>query len=143
MNPYACMLAITAAGAVGGLANAFLGDGLIWPRWHRGVWCPGAVATIFLGAVSALGSWALYGAGAAIDLANVNQNTEISLRLSALVGAVIVGAGGARWLSNETDKKLLKESVKVAGTKTLTPKECEELVQGSPREILTAVSTAR
>jgi len=30
---------------------------------------------------------------------------------------------GAKWITSETDKQLLKESVKVAGTKQLTPQQ--------------------
>ena len=89
-----------------------------------------------------MSSWALYGSGAAIDLAQGDMNTQLSLRLSALVGAFLVGVGGARWLTNETDKKLLTESVKVAGTKKLTQEQCEDLVQRPPRKILAAVRRA-
>ena len=125
------------------MANVILsGDGFARPRWDGNVWCPGAIATVFIGAAAALSSWALYGSGAAIDLAQGSQNTQISLRLSALVGAFIVGVGGARWLTNETDKKLLTESVKIAGTKKLTPEQCEDFAKKTPREIHSTVLRA-
>ncbi len=143
MSPLVCMLLIIIVGGLGGAANvAFSGDGFVKPRWEGGVWCPGAIATIFIGAASALSSWALYGSGVAIDLAQGNQNTQISLRLSALIGAFFVGAGGARWLTNETDKKLLAESVRVAGPKKLTAEQCDDLVRRTPRKILSAVLKA-
>jgi hypothetical protein len=49
---------------------------------------------------------------------------------------------GARWLTNEVDKKLLKESVKVAGTKNLTPRQCNDLVSGNAQDVLSAVKAA-
>ena len=39
----------------------------------------------------------------------------------------------------EVDKKLLIESVKIAGTKKLSMEQCEKLVVGSPREVLRRV----
>jgi hypothetical protein len=49
---------------------------------------------------------------------------------------------GAKWITNEVDKKLLKESVKVAGTKKLTSEECEQLVKGSALDVLNRVEAA-
>jgi len=83
MNPWVCVLLITCAGSVGGLLNAYMSDnGFVLPRWIRGVWCPGALWNVFVGGVSAVTSWALYGSGATIDLA-ATQRDQISLRLSA------------------------------------------------------------
>jgi hypothetical protein len=45
---------------------------------------------------------------------------------------------GAKWITNEVDQ-LLKESVKIAGTKKLSMEECEKLVVGSPRQVLLQV----
>jgi hypothetical protein len=143
MNPLFCILLVFSAGALGGMANALLsGNGFPLPRLEKGVWCPGALSNIAVGAISALSSWALYGSGAGIDLARLSERSTISLQLSAVVGALLVGASGARWLTNEVDKKLLKESVKLAGRKNLTPEQCEELIQGQPRQILEAVAKA-
>ena len=63
----------------------------------------------------------------------------MSLTFSALAGALLVGVAGAKWITNEVDKKLLKESVKIAGTKKLSMEECEKLVAGSPRQVLRQV----
>lgn len=41
----------------------------------------------------------------------------------ALAGAFLVGVVGAKWITNEADKRLLKESVKVAGTNVRLSKE--------------------
>ena len=56
--------------------------------------------------------------------------------------AFLVGVAGAKWITNEVDKRLLKESVKVAGAKRLTSEKCEELVKGSALQVLKRVEAA-
>jgi len=143
MNPWFCILLITGAGAVGGLLNAFMSDnGFALPTRIKGILCPGALLNVFVGGMAAVTSWALYGSGAGIELAG-NQREQISLRLGALAGALIVGVGGSRWLTNEVDKSLLKQSVVEAAKKSLSPEQCTELENcGSTREILKAVAGA-
>jgi hypothetical protein len=122
-----------ARGSPGCVVNALLSDnGFVTPKWKRTVWCPGFIANVLLGAVAAFISWALYGSGAGVELGQVTERSTISLRFSALAGALVVGIAGAEWLTNEVDKKLLKESVKVVGTKKLSTEECDRLVRGSP-----------
>jgi len=144
MNPWTCAALISLAGGLGGLVNALLSDnGFVTPQWRRGIWCPGFFANILLGAVAAFISWALYGSGAGADIGQTGERSLISLRFSALAGAFVVGIAGAKWLTSEVDKKLLKESVKIAGAKKpITAEECEQLVQGSPMEVLDRVEHA-
>jgi hypothetical protein len=142
MNPWVCATLITVAGAIGGVVNAFLTDnGFAFPRKVSGVWCPGAISNVFVGAMAAFSSWAFYGSGAAIELAgDQSTRTVISLRFSALAGAFLVGVAGAKWITNEVDKRLLKESVKVAASgKQITLEASEHVVEGSPREVLQEV----
>jgi len=143
MNPWICASLIAFAGAVGGIVNALLSDnGFMLPRKEGRVWCPGVVSNILVGAFAAFASWAFYGSGASIELAQVTQRTEISLRFSALAGAFLVGVAGARWITNEVDKSLLKESVKVTAHKALPSHETESLVQGTPRQVLQTLKDA-
>jgi hypothetical protein len=143
MNPWTCALLILLAGGIGGALNALITDnGFVMPRLKRAIWCPGFISNVLIGAFSAFSSWSFYGSGAAIELAKASDRTEISLRFSALAGAFLVGVAGAKWLSNEVDKRLLKESVKVAATKGLTPVECEKLIQGSALQVLERVEQA-
>ena len=142
MNAWYCVSLISLAGAVGGVINALLSDnGFIFPKYRRGVWCPGVLANVLIGAVAALISWALYGSGAGVELGETTR-AEISLKLPALAGALLVGVAGAKWLTSEADKGLLKESVKVAGQKPLTDQECEKIVQGSALDVLQRVEAA-
>jgi hypothetical protein len=144
MNPWICASLISLAGALGGVVNALMTDnGFVKPMYKHGVLCPGFAANVGLGAAAALLSWALYGSGAGIDLASMSERTVISFRLSALAGAFVVGMAGAKWLTNEVDKKLLIEGVKEAGTKQLTKEDCDKLVEGSPRNILDRVKRTK
>jgi hypothetical protein len=43
--------------------------------------------------------------------------------------AFLVGVAGAKWLSNETDKKLLKEGVKEASKKNIPSQVCDKILQ--------------
>src|SRR5262245_59225281 len=86
---------VCGAGAVGGVVNALMSDnGFIMPRKEptEGGYIvrPGFLSNLVIGAVAAGVSWGLYGPVSAGKLSDL-----ISLTLSALVGAVLVGVGGA------------------------------------------------
>jgi hypothetical protein len=143
MNPWTCVILIITAGALGGISNALLTDnGFILPRLKDKIWCPGFISNVLLGAFSAFASWAFYGSGASIDLANATDQTVISLRFSALAGAFLVGVAGARWLTNEVDKKLLKQSVVEASQKDISVEKSHEIIRQSPMKVLDAVKQA-
>ncbi len=145
MSPWFCMLLVSLAGSLGGVINALLSDNrFIMPRRDGNVLCPGFLSNVFVGAAGAFISWALYGSGAAIDLAasSGTPREAISLRLSALAGAFLVGVAGAKWLTNEADKKLLREGVRrAAGGPPRPPAECDRLVQAPAREILQTLAS--
>jgi len=136
MNPWVCALLIATAGAFGGIVNALLSDhGFALPRRVSGVWCPGAVSNVLIGAFAAFSSWAFYGSGASVEFADKSTRALISLRFSALAGAFLVGVAGAKWITNEVDKRFLRESIKLA-TKT------EQIIEGSPRQVLEGIKEA-
>ena len=139
-----CVILISSAGAVGGVVNALLSGHrrVTMPSYQDGVWCPGVLANMLIGAVAALTSWALYGSGVAIELAQTNLRSEISLKLPALAGAFLVGMAGAKWLTSESDRGAWKESVNEAGKKPLTDEQRQKIVQGSPFEVLHKVKAA-
>lgn len=147
MNPWVCALLIVIAGAVGGVVNALLSDnGFILPRRVKEIVCPGFLSNVLIGALAAFSSWAAYGSAAGVELAKTaaarSERAEISLTFSAFGGCLFVGVAGARWITNEADKRLLKESVKVASEKGLPREHCEEMVKKSPRRVLEEVSLA-
>lgn len=141
MSPWMCMTIICAAGGLGGVANSILsGEGIPLPHWKAGIWCPGIMGNAFVGSMAALVSWGLYGSGSGIELAAVTANNpraEVSLTIGAFTGAMLVGIGGARWLSNEVDKKFLRETAVQAGGRNLSPEDCKKISQASPQKALT------
>jgi len=143
MNPWTCASLIAIAGAFGGVVNALLTDnGFILPSRMHNIWCPGFLSNVLVGAFSAFSSWAFYGSGASVELTQLNERALISLKFSALAGAFLVGVAGARWITNEVDKKLLKETVKEAATKHVSDRECEQILNGPAREALRAMERA-
>ena len=140
MHPWSCAILIITAGAVGGFVNALTSNnGFALPRRVKGVLCPGAFSTIFIGAFAAFASWAFYGSGADLDVADANA--LIHLRFSAVAGAFLVGVVGAKWITNEADKRLLRESVSVAATKNISADRVPEILSGSPLQVLENVSS--
>jgi hypothetical protein len=138
MNPWVCALIICAAGGAGGFVNALMSNnGFAMPRRIEGVWCPGALSTVMIGAFAAWASWAFYGSGVGIDLADAV--TRPHLQMPALAGAFLVGVVGGKWITNEADKRLLKESIKVAATKEVSKEKADEILSGTPLEVLKSV----
>lgn len=115
------------------------------PTVMAGIWCPGAIGNVIVGAVSAIVSWALYGSGAGVEIASASAGARqlFSLRLSALAGALLAGIAGARWPSSAVDKALLGESVRQVARTPLSP-ECKEELQhcDTPIKVLKAVARA-
>ncbi len=118
MNPWGGLGIIGAAGACGGLLNAFMAEGgLKLPRSQRApdgtrIWLPGVTGNVIVGAAAGGVSWGLYGPVAAqLIVGATAQMASVSITFAALMGAVLVGIGGARWLSNEVDKKIQKATV--------------------------------
>ena len=110
------MAIIFAFGAIGGIVNALLTDnGFILPKQEQQdntkIIRPGFLVNIFVGGIAALVSWGLYGPFAAVFIIGGTNDLNVGatgLSLSSVIGGLLVGVGGARWLTNEVDKKLLR-----------------------------------
>ena len=134
MTALECAALIATAGALGGLINTLMAQGkLRLPEYHAGVLCPGFIGNVIVGAFAAVISWALYGAGAGIEIARRSADARevLSLTVGALAGAALVGVGGARWLNSEVDAKLLRASVNVSAHTTLSPEQ-KSMVSAAP-----------
>jgi hypothetical protein len=59
-----------------------------------------------------------------------------NLKVAALVGAVLVGVAGARWLSNEVDKKLLKAAASEAAGAKADDDKAKKILTASPAQAL-------
>jgi hypothetical protein len=140
---------VAIAGAVGGVVNALVTDkGFLLPSKEHvdaiTIYRPGWIGNVVIGAIAAAVSWGLYGplagytiAGAAEALKTNTPADQIGLALSSLVGAVLIGVGGARWLTNEVDKNLLKAAASKAAGAQSTPSASLQIALASPIQALT------
>jgi hypothetical protein len=119
-NIWSVLGIVTTAGAIGGIANALLTHNTFTlPKFEKSggnrILLPGILGNVFTGALAAALSWGLYGPLAeynVIERAPTGENAvALKLTLSVLAGAVVVGMAGARWLTGEIDKRLLKAAV--------------------------------
>lgn len=122
---------IAAAGLVGGLINGLLTDGgFKLPSVTQGIVQPGWIGNCMLGAFSAATLWGLYGpARDAVLFPFGGKSTSATIAVSALAGALLTGAGGARVVTAEIDKRLLRAAGSEAATK------------GQDRTAATAIAT--
>lgn len=148
MSIWIPMTVVALFGSIGGLANALLTEnGFIKPHFQEEgeepkkvrVWRPGVLGNMAIGLVAAVISWGLYGPLASEYLVGgpaSESSVEVGLTLSAAVGALLVGAGGARWLSNEVDKKLLQNAAAGAMSATASDSVASQIALASPAEAL-------
>lgn len=133
---------ILLCGAVGGIINAIISDnGFVKPREETidnvCIVRPGIAGNILLGATAAFISWGLYGSysGALIfGDTEVMGVGELNLSLSAIAAAILVGMGGARWLTNEVDKSLLKTAAVTAAASRPSFEDSQRIVVSTPAQ---------
>lgn len=142
------LLYIASAGGIGGVVNALVTDkGFYLPSKEQvddlTIYRPGWIGNVIIGAISATISWGLYGPVAALFIAGTAEamktNTapdKIGLTLSSLVGAALIGVGGARWLTNEVDKTLLKAAASKAAGAQSSPSASQQMALASPIQAL-------
>jgi len=148
------VLLVLAAGAIGGAANAFITDnGFILPKYEHTasgseILRPGFFGNLFTGAVAAIISWGLYGplsayliAGTVEALQTNAAPDKVGLSLASLVGAVLVGVGGARWLTNEVDKNLLRAAAVDAAGKGASADTSKKMALSTPAQALNWAKT--
>jgi hypothetical protein len=134
------------AGAVGGITNALLTDnGFIMPKSETAngsqIYRPGIVGNIIISGVAACISWGLYGPFANAYILGAIKPVEepfngYGITLSAIVGAVLIGVAGARWLTNEVDKTLLRAAASEAATAQPSEKLSRKIHSASPASAL-------
>jgi hypothetical protein len=105
--PWELLAWMAGLGALGGFINCFLAGEFQFPKLDKeaGVWQPGWVGTGLVGAAAAVVVWGIYGPFASFDLA---KEFQPHITLSQLLSSLVVGMGGARILSLETQKIILK-----------------------------------
>ncbi len=129
------------AGSIGGIVNALMTDnGFVFPKTDDAngnkIWRPGMLGNIFTGAVAAVISWGLYGPFAEFVMFPKPETGNPELRVSAFVGAMLVGVAGAKWLSSEVDKKLLKAAASAAAAGLPTADAPARIMAATPARAL-------
>ncbi len=143
------LLYVAIAGGIGGVLNALMTDkGFRLPSMvvvdANTILQPGWIGNVVIGAIAAVISWGLYGPLASYTIAGTtqaitsaaNSPEKIGLALSSLVGAVLVGVAGARWLTNEVDKNLLRAAASKAADAPGSPTVARQIALAPPREAL-------
>jgi hypothetical protein len=131
---------IMLGGAMGGFVNALVSDnGFIKPSEEVAgdvtIVRPGFAGNILLGSMAAFVSWGLYGTfNNAVVYGAANGTNDISVSISAIAGAVLVGMGGARWLTNEVDKKLLRNAAVNAAASKGSIDESRKIAASTPAQ---------
>ncbi len=138
MSLWLMIAIIFLAGAIGGIVNALLTDnGFIMPCPERlngvTIMRPGFVGNILIGAVAAIVSWGFYGPFAA---SNIFEPQTVILTPSTFTGAILVGIAGAKWLTNEIDKSLLKAAASQAAKAEPSSNAAGEILMASPAQAL-------
>ena len=136
-------LVIFGMGCLGGVVNALLSDnGFMLPKTifsgEVHIWKPGFLVNLLVGGTAAFVSWGLYGplsAAYIFSSAPVEPAPEAQtgLTLASVAGAVLIGVGGARWLTNEVDKKLLQAAASNAASRAAEPQMAAQILMGLPR----------
>ncbi|MDD1751798.1 MAG: hypothetical protein LUQ38_01755 [Methanotrichaceae archaeon] len=131
------------SGAIGGIVNAIVSDnGFIKPREEDldnvSIVRPGFIGNILVGAISAFISWGLYGAYSGVMIYSTsngaNFSSEMGVSISAISGAILVGMGGARWLTNEVDKSLLRTAAASAAASMPSKDDSERIILATPAQ---------
>lgn len=134
--------AILLTGALGGAINAFISDnGFVLPREENinnvVIFRPGFIGNIIIGAIASLVTWGLTGSysNAVIFGPQAGIGTEdIGTQISALASSLLVGIGGARTLTNEVDKSLLKIAAVTAAASNQSYEEAQRIAVSTPSE---------
>lgn len=133
---------IVFSGAVGGVVNALVSDnGFIKPMMenmeNETIIRPGFAGNILLGSAAAFISWGLYGAFSSTVVFGAVSGPgtgEVSVSISSIAGAILVGIGGARWLTNEVDKRLLRTAAAVAAASKASFDDSQKIAIATPAE---------
>jgi hypothetical protein len=132
------ILVMFVAGLVGGLGNALLVDrGLRLPRKEGDIWQPGFLGNMVIGGLAAVLMWGLYTAGQAVLTGNYTPSVQ------EIVGSIVAGLGGARVLTAELDKQLLRKTAVDAATAPASPELAAIIGTAPPADALRAAREAR
>lgn len=136
------LIVVAVCGALGGFANVFIGDsGLHLPTMDQGVFRPGYIGVVFVGLIAAVGAW--LATQGSVLVGGLTLSPPVTLRLSELSTAIVVGFGGARWFKSETETTIFRKTAAVAASKAADSDAAATIAAGSPIQALTAANKMR
>jgi hypothetical protein len=135
MVAWQAVLVLAAFGAIGGLTGTLNSDGLHLPETIDGVWTPGFIGTMFVGAIAAAVAWAIPRSDAVTGV--------VALQLKDFAYAVVAGFSGGKWLNAEADKRLFRRAITVAVAKPADRDAAAAVSSASARAALRAVLKMR
>ena len=133
------LLIIAIAGGIGGLLHSFLVDNTLGrPKEGFSGWMLALIFNIIIGAAASAMSWGLYGPLSSYPILGSfpagNTPPALTLTLSVLASAVMIGIGGPRWLQSEIDKRLLQEAASTAASKHPDNGTSQKMLTATPLE---------
>ena len=134
--------AILLTGAVGGAINAFISDnGFALPCEENVnnviIYRPGFIGNIMIGAIASLITWGLSGSYSGTMLLGPGAGIgtdNLGISISTLASSLLVGIGGARTLTNEVDKSLLKTAAVTAAAANKSLDEAQKIAVSTPAQ---------
>jgi hypothetical protein len=130
---------VSLCGAMGGFVNVFVGDyGLHLPKMEEGVWRPGYIGVVVIGLAAACAAWLT--TQTAILTGGGGLSAPVTLRLSDLSMAIIVGFGGARWFRAEADQMVFRRAAVIAAGKAADPRAAAAIATSTPMQALAVVN---
>lgn len=131
--------AVAVCGALGGFVNVFIGDsGLHLPKFEDGIWRPGYIGVVFVGVAAACCAWLATQSASFVDA--MHSSSGVTLHLSELSTAIIVGFGGARWFKSEEETTILRKTAVIAAGKSADKEAAAEIASASPFGALAAAN---
>jgi hypothetical protein len=117
---------------------------MVIPRVSNGILQLGIIGNMLLGAFAAVITWGLYGPLKDAVLLGSQPIGQLpaNLTVTAVVGAALAGAGGARVVSSELDKRFYKSAATEAAQKASNPALAAAIASGTPAEALAKVRQA-
>ena len=104
MTLWQLMLLVVAMGAAGGLVNCAIAGEFMLPKTHDGVWRPGWIGNVLVGAVAAFVVTGTNGQFSNLVLQGTSE-PALTATWSQIAGALVVGLGGGNILTNLAARK--------------------------------------
>jgi hypothetical protein len=131
---------IPVAGAVGGLLNGLVSDNrFFWPRRlaadaPRNIMVPGLALNVLVGGVVATGVFRAFTDG--VSLSDAPQNAPLTVGI-----AFILGSLAARWMTSETDKRILRAALlRACAAPAAHPDTVKAIASAPPQAALQAAN---